>query len=299
MALERLQKIIARAGVGSRRAAEEIIAAGRVRVNGRLVEEMGAKADARRDRIEVDGRMLVGEDSVYLLLHKPRACVATLHDPEGRATVAELVKKLGTRVFPVGRLDYHTSGVLLMTNDGELTQTLLHPKSKVPKVYVAKLDRQINDAQIERWQSGVELDDGRTQPAEVRLLRHERGKAWIEVTLHQGKNRQIHRMAEAMGMVVMRLARVAFAGLSAEGLRPGQWRPLTVDELRALKKQYGVPRRLRSQATPASKAAKNSKARRPPRKKVTAARSDRSGTKPRAAGRRASRARGRDPGGSY
>ena len=283
MASERLQKIIARAGLGSRRAAEELILAGRVRVNGRVVRELGAKADDRRDRIEVDGRRLAAEDLVYLLLHKPRGVVATLSDPERRPTVADFVTDVPVRVYPVGRLDFATSGVLLMTNDGELAQGLLHPKGKVPKTYVVKLDRQMTDAEVERWRQGIDLDEGRTQPAEVRVLRHERGKTWLEVTLHQGMNRQIHRMAEASGMTVMRLARIAFAGLTADDLRPGRWRPLTIDELRALKKSYGVPKRVRAQPSLVQ----------PRVVRPRPARSGRSETKPRAADRRASRGRAR------
>lgn len=293
MASERLQKIIARAGLGSRRAAEELILAGRVRVNGRVVRELGAKADDRRDRIEVDGRRLAAEDLVYILLHKPRGVVATLSDPERRPTVADLVTDVPVRVYPVGRLDFSTSGVLLMTNDGELAQGLLHPKGKVPKTYVAKLDRQMSDTEVERWRKGIDLDEGRTQPAEVRVLRHERGKTWLEVTLHQGMNRQIHRMAEASGMTVMRLARIAFAGLSAEDLRPGRWRPLTIDELRALKRSYGVPKRVRAQPALVQPRTVKPRTAKPATVKPRPARSGRSGTKPRAADRRASRGRAR------
>jgi 23S rRNA pseudouridine2605 synthase len=247
LGLERLQKIIARAGIASRRAAEELVESGRVRVNGRVVRELGTRADPRKDRIEVNGKLVVAEDLAYVVLHKPRGYVATMEDPEGRPTVAELVKGVPLRIYPVGRLDFHTSGVLLMTNDGELAQALLHPKGNVDKIYVVKLSGEIDEVEIDRWRQGVELDDGRTRPADVHLLRNEAGKSWLRITLRQGKNRQIHRMAEASGFQVMRLARLSFAGITAEDLRPGQWRPLTVDELKALKKAYGVPKRIRSQ----------------------------------------------------
>lgn len=247
MAEERLQKILARAGVASRRSAEELITGGRVRVNGKVVTELGTRADPRRDKIELDRQRLQAEDLVYLVVHKPRGYVSTVEDPEGRPTVLELVEGVPGRIYPVGRLDFGTSGVLLLTNDGELTQGLLHPRQKVPKVYVVKLDGIISDEEIERWREGVELEDGRTAPAEVHRLRDEDGKSWLRLVLAEGKNQQIRRMAAHSGFVTMRLARLSFAGIDHEGLRPGQWRPLSVDELKKLKKTYGVPSRIRPQ----------------------------------------------------
>ncbi|RLB48195.1 MAG: pseudouridine synthase [Deltaproteobacteria bacterium] len=294
MPLERLQKIIARAGVSSRRKAEELIVAGRVRVNGQQVVELGTKADPRKDRIEVDGRRLAHEDFIYVLVHKPRGCVSTVKDPEGRPTVADLVASIPARLYPVGRLDYGTSGVLLMTNDGEFTQALLRPEKKVPKIYVVKLSGVVSDEQMERWRSGVQLDDGRTLPAKVRLLRYEGQKTWLEITLREGRNQQIRRTAEVLGHETMRLARLAFADIDAEGLRPGQWRLLTVDELKKLKREYGVPRRVRPQSLPTERATKPARtARHGGRGGVKAGRSDRSGTTPRAADRPSSRGRGR------
>ena len=242
---ERLQKIIARAGVSSRRAAEELILAGRVRVNGHVVSELGAKADPRSDAIEVDGRRLVAEAPRYIVLHKPRNVVSTLSDPEGRPTVAELLRGAGTRIYPVGRLDFATSGVLLATNDGEFANGLLHPRGGVPKTYVLKVKGLMTEEDAERWASGVDLEDGRTLPAEVRLFRHEDDKTWLEITIREGRNQQIRRMGEATGFHVMRLARTSFAGITHEDLRPGAFRSLTVDELEALRKQYGVPKRIR------------------------------------------------------
>lgn len=239
---ERLQKILARAGVASRRAAESLITAGRVRVNGRVVAELGAKADLRRDRVEVDGRRLVAEEPVYVVVHKPRGCVTTMKDPEGRPTVAELVRGIPARLFPVGRLDFGTSGALLMTNDGAFADGLLHPREDVPKTYVVKLSRVAGDGELERWRRGVRLEDGVTKPARVARLRDEDGKTWIEVTITEGRNHQIRRMAEATGFRVMRLARTSFAGVTHEGLRPGQWRELAHGELAELRKKYGVPR---------------------------------------------------------
>jgi 23S rRNA pseudouridine2605 synthase len=248
---ERLQKIISRAGIASRRAGEDLILAGRVRVNGRVVTELGAKADFGRDTIEIDGRRLVPETPRYVVLHKPRGVVSTLSDPEGRPTVSGLLEGAGTRLYPVGRLDFATSGVLLATNDGEFANGMLHPRGGVPKTYVLKVKGIMTEADLERWSAGIQLEDGRTKPADVRFLRHEDDKTWFEITLREGRNQQIRRMGEATGFPVMRLARTSFAGITSEGLRPGQWRPLTLDELLALRKDYGVPRRVRSAAASA------------------------------------------------
>jgi len=241
---ERLQKIIARAGVASRRAAEKLIQAGRVRVNGRVVRELGVKADAHADRIEVDGKRLVRERPVYYLVHKPREMVTTLDDPEGRAHLGRLLQQIPERVYPVGRLDYHTSGVLLVTNDGYMTDALLHPSKTVPKTYAAKLKGRLDVPELDALRNGVQLDDGyRTQPADVVVMREEKKNTWVRITLREGKNRQIHRMADAIGHPVQRLARLSFAGLTADDLRPGDLRPLKKRELDKLKKHYLNPAR--------------------------------------------------------
>ncbi|MBX3202939.1 MAG: rRNA pseudouridine synthase, partial [Labilithrix sp.] len=247
--MERIQKILAHGGVSSRRAAEQLIKAGRVRVNGRVITELGVKADPRRDRVEVDGKRVVAEDLVYVVLHKPRGVVSTMSDPEGRPTVKELLATLGARVYPVGRLDFATSGVLLATNDGELADGLLHPRKTVPKTYVLKVKGLMKPDDIGLWEKGVRLEDGMTLPATAKLLRHETDKTWLELTIREGRNQQIRRMGEATRFPVMRLARVAFAEISAEGLAPGRWRHLTRDELIALKKTYGVPRSIPSGAS--------------------------------------------------
>jgi 23S rRNA pseudouridine2605 synthase len=244
--MERLQKVIAQAGIASRRAAEEIILEGRVRVNGRVVTELGAKADPHKDKIEVDGKRLVAEAPVYVVLHKPKNVVSTLSDPEGRPTVAEYLRSIPARLYPVGRLDFATSGVLLATNDGEFTNGLLHPRGGVPKTYVVKVHGVMGPDDLEVWRRGVRLEDGMTLPAEARMLRHEGDKTWFEVDLREGRNQQIRRMGDATGFPVMRLARVSFAGVTNEGLRPGDWRHLTKDELLDLRKQFGVPRNVRA-----------------------------------------------------
>ncbi|MFZ5894136.1 MAG: pseudouridine synthase [Myxococcota bacterium] len=246
MAEERLQKILARAGVASRRAAEDLIVQGRVKVDGRVVNELGVRVDPRRARIDLDGKRLVAEPFVYVILHKPRGVMCTLSDPEGRKTVLDLLKGVGVRVVPIGRLDYHTSGALLCTNDGEFAGKLLHPRGGVPKEYVAKVRGIVDEESLERWEQSIEIDGRATRPASVRLLRHEGDKSWITIVLHEGRNRQVRRLGEATGFPVLRLARVAHAGITTEGLRPGQWRHLTRDELVDLKKAYGVPRSVRS-----------------------------------------------------
>ncbi len=246
MARERLQKVIARAGVASRRRAEELIRAGRVRVNGRVVCEMGTKVDAFSDRVELDGRRLVAEKPAYYVAHKPRKMVSTLDDPQGRATLADLCARVPEAVHPVGRLDYHTSGVLLLTNDGALTEALLRPSSRVPKTYIAKVQGDVDAEALDRLRNGVELDDGyRTKPAEIVVDRFEGGQSWLRITLQEGKNRQIHRMLEATGHRVMRLARLSFAGISSGGLRPGEVRPLRKKEIERLEKHYLKPHRAR------------------------------------------------------
>jgi 23S rRNA pseudouridine2605 synthase len=242
--VERLQKVLARAGIASRRASEALIKAGRVRVNGRVVTELGTKVDPHKDRVEVDGKRLVAEKPVYYVLHKPREMVTTLDDPEGRATIADLLRRIPERVVPAGRLDYHTSGALLVTNDGDMVDALLRPRASVPKVYAVKLQGHLDVAELDALRNGVTLDDGyRTKKAEVFVLREERNHTWVQMTLTEGKNRQIHRMGDAIGHRVMRLARQSFAGISIEGLRPGEYRELKRDEVQQLKKKYLNPSR--------------------------------------------------------
>lgn len=247
--MERIQKILARGGIASRRAAEQLITSGRVRVNGRIITELGAKADPRKDRVEVDGKRVVAEQAVYVVLHKPRGVVSTMSDPEGRPTVRELLADVGGRVFPVGRLDFATSGILLCTNDGELSDGLLHPRKAVPKTYVVKVKGAMTPDDLDVWRKGIRLEDGVTLPAEAKMLRHEGDKTWIELTIREGRNQQIRRMGEATRFPVMRLARVSFAGIDLEGLPPGRWRAMTREELLQLKKTYGVPRSIPA-ATP-------------------------------------------------
>jgi len=242
--VERLQKVLARAGVASRRASEELILAGRVRVNGRIVTELGTKVDPHKDRVEVDGKRLVAEKPVYYVVHKPREMVTTLDDPEGRATIGNLLRRIPERVVPVGRLDYHTSGALLVTNDGDMVDALLRPRSGVPKVYAVKFQGHLDVDELDALRNGVVLDDGyKTKPAEAFVLREERNTTWVQITLTEGKNRQIHRMGDAIGHRVMRLSRQSFAGIGIDRLKPGDFRELKRDELQQLKKKFLNPYR--------------------------------------------------------
>ncbi len=235
---ERLQKIIARAGIASRRAAEGLITEGRVRVNGRVVRELGSTADSMHDKIEVDGKRIVREKPVYLLLHKPREVVTTVSDPEGRQTVLELMRGVPERIFPVGRLDYHTSGALLLTNDGEFANGLLKPRRSVPKTYVVKVRGKFGIPELDKIRNGVRIGSYTTKPADVFVLREDPRNTVLQVTLTEGKNRQIHRMMEALGKRVQRLSRQSFADVTIEGLRPGEWRPLRKRELEKVRKKY-------------------------------------------------------------
>lgn len=229
----RLNAYLARAGVASRRGADELIKAGRVRVNdevGRLDTFVGD-----RDRVEVDGRAVGKQKLAHVLLDKPRGVVTTARDPRGRPTVVDLVGG-ETRIVPVGRLDIETSGVLLLTNDGPLAHRLAHPRYGVEKAYVADVDGEPSDEVIRRLATGVELDDGPTAPARARRL----GPSRVELVLHEGRNRQVRRMLEAVGHPVRRLRRVRYAGLGAGTLRPGEWRELTRDEVAALRRLVGL-----------------------------------------------------------
>ena len=238
MAAERLQKILAQAGVASRRAAEALIVAGRVRVNGRVVSELGTRADARRDKVEVDGKRLVLHPPIYLLLHKPREVMTTLHDPEGRKTIKHLLRAVDARVVPVGRMDFHDSGALLLTNDGDLVQALTHPVKPIPRTYAVKFRGDLDVKELDALRNGVELDDGKTRKADVFVLNSEGKNTWASITTSETRPRLIERMGDAIGRKVLRVNRVAFAGLSIEGLRPGQWRELTEKELEKLEKAY-------------------------------------------------------------
>ena len=239
MPLERLQKIIAAAGIASRRKAEELIAPGRVQVNGKTVTALGTKADPERDHIRVDGKLLRGRQRyVYLLLNKPKGYVTTARDPEGRPTVMDLVQRVGSRVYPVGRLDYASEGLLVLTNDGELAHGLMKAGPHMPKTYVVKVSGKPEPAGIARLRSGLAIrtDQGkrvRTAPAKIRLIR-ESDNPWYEVTLIEGRNRQIRRMFEEIGHHVEKIKRVRYGPLTLD-VEPGKFRSLIPQEIARLK----------------------------------------------------------------
>jgi len=282
----RLQRFMAQCGAASRRKAEEAIVGGRVRVNGKTVRELGTKVDPPRDKVELDGQRLVPQDHVWLVLHKPPGTICTTKDPEGRQTVLDLIPNLGVLLYPVGRLDYHTSGVLLLTNDGDLAQRLTHPSHGIERIYHVKVKGELTADDIEPLASGVTLDSGERVKASVSLLATTGKHTWIEMTLRQGLNRQVHRMLEAIDRQVLRLIRVQFATVRADDLPPAKHRELTQGEVNELRKLCGLakvcqgsqsssrPRRLRS---PARSAKAPARARRnaastPPKKRPQTAR---------------------------
>ena len=239
MPAERLQKIIAAAGIASRRKAEELISSGRVGVNGQTVTELGTKADPERDHIRVDGKLLHGpQKHVHILLNKPKGYVTTVSDPEGRPTVMNLLTGLKARVYPVGRLDYASEGLLLLTNDGDLAARLMKAASHVPKTYLVKVSGQPDETAISRLRAGVSIptEKGRrvkTSPAKIRVIR-EAANPWYEITLMEGRNRQIRRMFEQVGHHVEKIKRVRYGPLELD-VHPGEYRLLTPQEVARLR----------------------------------------------------------------
>ena len=237
MAEERLQKLISRAGLASRREAENFITAGRVTVDGKVVTTLGARADAAKNKICVDGKLLTFDaEKIYLLLNKPEGFLSTAKDSRGRDTVLDLVKDVSARVYPCGRLDLNSAGLILMTNDGELMNGLLHPKFKVAKTYRVKVEGELTAKKISQLCNGVELEDGLTSPAEINLLNVEKNSATLEITIREGRNRQIRRMLAAVGCNVKKLTRIKFAGLTLDGVQVGKYRRLTNKEIKSLYK---------------------------------------------------------------
>ena len=230
---ERLHKVMAAAGIASRRASEELIVAGRVTVNGERAQ-LGRKVDVATDVVEVDGeRVHLDPDRVHVLLNKPQGFVTTVDDPEGRPTVMDLIN-LPQRLYPVGRLDRETEGLLLLTNDGELTHRLLHPSRGVERVYLALVPGPVRKPVLARLREGVELDDGIARPVRVRVVEEQRSRALLEVVMTEGRKREVRRMLAAVGLTVERLVRVAFGGVELGDLRQGKWRFLTQSEIARL-----------------------------------------------------------------
>lgn len=231
----RLQKLLAERGLASRREAEQWIAAGRVQVNGEIVREMGCKVDPQQDAIAVDGKPLPRQPRLrYILLHKPVGYICSAKDERGKISVLRLLHGVEERLYPVGRLDFDTSGLLLLTNDGTLTHRLLHPSHQVAKTYLAELRGPASAGDLEKLRQGVELEDGITAPAEVKLKRRGKTSTELEITIREGRNRQIRRMCKAVGHPVLRLQRIRFGQLGLGGLKAGQWRDLSPQEVKKL-----------------------------------------------------------------
>ena len=239
---ERIQKLIAAAGIASRRHAEELMTAGQVTVNGQVVTELGTKADPETDHIKVRGKLinpsLERREKVYVLLNKPRGYLSSVSDPEGRPTVLELLPPSLGRLYPVGRLDFNTEGLLLLTNDGDFTNFITAARNKVEKVYEAKVKGIPDEQAIEHLRRGVTLEDGmRTAPARIRRLGETETNTWFEILLHEGKNQQIRRMFDLIGHSVIKLRRSRIGSLRDDDLKPKKWRRLTSDEVELLMKK--------------------------------------------------------------
>jgi 23S rRNA pseudouridine2605 synthase len=242
--MERLQKIIAHAGFASRREAESMIRAGRVTLNGKIVTELGTKADAERDHIKVDGKLITrAETHRYILLFKPKEVASTVNDPEGRPTVMNLVRGFRERIYPVGRLDYQSEGLLLLTNDGDLAYTVTHPKHGSVKTYHVKVRGIVDERMVGKLERGITIDGKRTVPCEIEKMkttgrstgrREDEGNSWYEVKLREGRNQQIRKMFKAIGHPVMKLRRVAIGPIADPSLQPGEWRELTKSEVKML-----------------------------------------------------------------
>lgn len=242
MAEERLQKILAHAGIASRRHAEEYILAGRVKVNGKVVDQLGAKADPIADHIKVDGKLINvrAEKTIYIALHKPKAVVTTVDDPEGRETVMKFIPKVKQRVYPVGRLDYQSEGLLLLTNDGEFANRVISPKYHVPKTYLVKANGMLTEEEEEAFREGFVLEGKKTAPARLRLVKRAENP-WYEVVLTEGRTHQIRKMFRHFGKLVEKLRRVQIGPIVLRGLRPGDYRLLTVQEIRKFRRMLQLP----------------------------------------------------------
>ncbi len=234
--MERLQKVIAHAGFASRRKAEQLIVEGHVKVNGKIVKELGVKVTSS-DRVEVNGIPIEREEPVYFLLYKPRGVISSVQDDKGRKVVTDYLANIEQRIYPVGRLDFDTSGLLLLTNDGEFANLLMHPKSELEKVYIAKVKGIPSREKTRSLEKGIKLEDGMTAPARVKMISMDKKKqtAIIELTIHEGRNRQVRRMLEAIGHPVMKLKRERYGSLTLQGLKAGEARELTAHEVKQLR----------------------------------------------------------------
>jgi 23S rRNA pseudouridine2605 synthase len=234
---KRLQKILSDTGIASRRKAEELIIEGRVTVNGRIAT-IGMKADSVKDHIKVDGKLLIrSEPKIYIMLNKPKNVVTTLYDPEGRPTVKDFLKGVKYRVFPVGRLDYDSEGLLLLTNDGDFAHAVLHPSKKISKTYLVKVKGVLDEEEIEKLRTGVKLEDGLTAPAQVTGVTRTENNSWLKMTIYEGKKRQIRRMLEKITHPVLKLKRIKINGIELGELKPGTYRYLISNEIGKIRKE--------------------------------------------------------------
>lgn len=226
MSQVRLQKYIADCGITSRRKAEDLIVQGRVTVNGQVVRELGTKVEPDKDAVLVDGKVadIDSVEPVYLVMNKPRSIMTTVNDPEGRKTVMDLCMEISERIYPVGRLDYLSEGLLLLTNDGDLANKIIHPSSDIVKVYEVKVFGAVNDFLLTKLRNGVHIDGMLTKPKSVRVIKQLKTKTWLEFRITEGKNREIRRICEAAGLTVDKLKRMAIGGLTVEGIAPGNYR---------------------------------------------------------------------------
>ncbi|MEE0867447.1 MAG: pseudouridine synthase [Clostridia bacterium] len=232
----RLQKYIAQCGVASRRAAEKIISQGRVRVNGEIIDFMGFEVDPKTDTVEVDSKVLHEEKKkYYIMLNKPKNYVTTVSDDLGRPTVMELVEDIDARIYPVGRLDFETSGLLLMTNDGDFANSVTHPASEINKVYIAVTDKPLDEEQLNALREGVIIDDFKTSPARVENLKKVKYGFEVKITIHEGKNRQVRKMLEAVGARAVSLKRISVGSITLGNLPEGKWRKLSDAEINKLR----------------------------------------------------------------
>jgi len=232
--MERLQKVMAHAGIASRRKSEEIIAAGRVKVNGEIVTEMGTKVNPQKDTIEVDGKIISKEKKVYYKLYKPTGYVTTVDDPQGRDTVLDLVDDTKQRIYPVGRLDMDSSGLLILTNDGDLTYKITHPSHELDKEYEVVVNGRLDSNNLNNFRQGIKLKEGKTSPARIYKINEDRKNTTYKVIIHEGMNRQVRRMFEVLGFNVVSLKRVRIGNITLGSLRPAEYKQISNENLKDL-----------------------------------------------------------------